>query len=96
MVCIRRCLARLEDCALCKLLTDSHEPIDVTHVRETLPAARKWTLVRLVTSMSTAMDGQGAALDEGLVARFVVACIGAFIGMYSVMALEVGLSVEAL
>lgn len=46
--------------------------------------------------MSTAVDGQGAALDEGLVARFVVTRIGAFIGVYSVMALEIGLSIETL
>lgn len=46
--------------------------------------------------MSTAVDGQGAALNEGLVARLVVASIGAFIGMYSVMALEIRLSIETL
>lgn len=46
--------------------------------------------------MSTAVDGQGAALNEGLVARFVVAGIGAFVGMYSIMALEIRLSIETL
>lgn len=52
--------------------------------------------MRLVTGMGTAVDGQGAALDERLAARFVVASVGAFIGMYSVMALEIGFSVETL
>ncbi len=46
--------------------------------------------------MGTAVDGQGAALNECFVARFVVARIGAFIGMYTVMALEIGLSIETL
>lgn len=52
--------------------------------------------MRLVTGMGPAVDGQGAALDERLAARFVVASVGAFIGMYSVMALEIGFSVETL
>lgn len=46
--------------------------------------------------MSTAMDGQGAALNEGLVARFVVARIGALIGMDSIMALKIRLAVKTL
>ena len=50
----------------------------------------------LVSSMGTAVDGQGTALDECLVARFVVASVGALIGMYSVMALEIGLAIETL
>lgn len=46
--------------------------------------------------MGTAVDGQGAALNESLVARCVVAGIGAFIGMYSIVALEIGLSIKTL
>lgn len=46
--------------------------------------------------MGTAVDGQGTALNECLVARFVVASVGAFVGMYSVMALEIGLAIETL
>ena len=46
--------------------------------------------------MGTAVDSQGAALNEGLVARFVIASVGTFIGMYSVMTLEIGLSIETL
>lgn len=52
--------------------------------------------MRLVTSMGTTVDGQGATLNESLVTRFVVASIGAFIGMYSVMSLEIGFSIETL
>lgn len=52
--------------------------------------------MRLVTSMGTAVDSQGAALDECFVAGLVVAGIRAFIGMYSIMTLEVGLSIETL
>ena len=52
--------------------------------------------MRLVTRVGTAMDSQGAALNEGLVARLVVASVGAFIGMYSVMTLKIGFSVETL
>lgn len=44
--------------------------------------------------MGTAVDGQGAALNECLAARLVVASVGAFIGMYSVMALEIGFAIE--
>lgn len=52
--------------------------------------------MRLITSMDTAVDGQGAALNECLAARFVVASVGAFIGMYSEMALEISLASEIL
>lgn len=52
--------------------------------------------MRLVTGMGAAVDRQGAALDECFVAGFVVARIGAFIGMYSIMALEVGFSIKTL
>lgn len=52
--------------------------------------------MRLITGMGTAVDGQGAALNERLVTRLVIASIGAFIGMYSVMSLEVGFPVETL
>ena len=46
--------------------------------------------------MGTAVDSQGAALNECLVAGFVVAGVGAFIGMYSIVTLEVRLSIETL
>ena len=46
--------------------------------------------------MGTAVHGQGAALNECLIARLVVASIGAFIGVYSVMPLEIGLAVKTL
>ena len=42
------------------------------------------------------MDCEGAALNECLVARFVLTGVRALIGMYSVMTLKVGLPVEAL
>ncbi len=46
--------------------------------------------------MGTAVDSQGAALYECLVARFVVTSVRALIGMYSIMALEIRLSIETL
>lgn len=46
--------------------------------------------------MGAAVDSQGAALDECFVAGLVVAGIGAFIGMYSIMALKVGFSIKTL
>lgn len=52
--------------------------------------------MRLVTSMGTAVDGQGAPLNESLVARFVVASIRAFIGMYTIVSLEIGFPIETL
>ena len=46
--------------------------------------------------MGTAVDSQGTALNECLVAGFIIAGVGAFIGMYSIVTLEVRLSVETL
>ena len=46
--------------------------------------------------MGTAVDSQGATLNECLVAGFVVAGIGSFIGMYSIVTLEVRLPIETL
>ena len=96
MVCILRCLARLEDCKSGQLLANFHEANGGSYIREALSATREWALMRLVTSMSTAVDSQGAALNEGLVARFVVTSVGTFIGMYSVMTLEIRFSIETL
>ena len=52
--------------------------------------------MRLVTSMGSAVDCQSTALNEGLVAGFVVTGVRTFIGMYSVVTLEIGFSIEAL
>ena len=77
-------------------MAELRKPIDETYIRETFSAACEWTLVRLIASMGTAVDSQGAALNKCLVAGFVVAGVGSFIGMYSIVALEVGLSIETL
>ena len=77
-------------------MVDLRKPIDETYIRETLPAACEWTLVRLIASMGTAVDSQGAALNECLVAGFVVAGVGAFVGMYSIVTLEVRFPIETL
>lgn len=45
--------------------------------------------MRLITGMSTAVDGQGAALNERFVAGLVIASVGTLIGMYSVMTLKI-------
>lgn len=50
----------------------------------------------LVACMGSPVDCQSTALDEGLSAWLVVASIRPFIGMYPIMPLEVGLSIEAL
>ena len=52
--------------------------------------------MRLVTSMGAAVDGQGAPLNESFVAWFVVASIWAFVGVYAIVSLEIGFSVETL
>ena len=46
--------------------------------------------------MSTTVDSQSTALNECLVARLVITGIGTFIGVYPVMALEIGLAIETL
>ena len=50
----------------------------------------------LVACVGSPVDCQSTALDEGLRAWLVVASIWPFIGMYPIMPLEVGLSIEAL
>ncbi len=80
----------------CKPLASLRKPIDGTYIRKTLSATREWALVRLVASMGTAVDSQGAALNECLVARFVVTSVRALVGVYSIMALEIRLSIETL
>ena len=72
------------------------KPIDVTYIRETFSTACEWTLVRLIASMGAAVDSQGATLNECLVAGLVVAGVGAFVGMYPIMTLEVRLPIETL
>ena len=52
--------------------------------------------MRLVACVGSPMNCQGTALDEGLGAGLVVASIGSFIGVYSIMPLEIGLAIEAL
>lgn len=46
--------------------------------------------------MRSAMNSQGTALYESLAAGFVVASIRAFIGMYSIVTLQVRFPIEAL
>ena len=77
-------------------MAELRKPIDETYIRETLSTACEWALVRLIASVGSAVDSQGAALDECLVAGFVVAGVGAFIGMYSIVTLEVRLPIETL
>ena len=52
--------------------------------------------MRLISSVGTAMDSQGAALNECLIAGLVITRVRALIGVYSVMTLEVGLAIETL
>ncbi|KAI4172613.1 MAG: hypothetical protein LQ343_003460 [Gyalolechia ehrenbergii] len=52
--------------------------------------------VRLLTSMGTYMDGEGAALDEALVAITPSADVRTVIGVYAVVSDEVGLAIELL
>ena len=46
--------------------------------------------------MCPPMNGQGTALDERFLAGFVVTCIRSFVGMDTVMPLEIRLAIEAL
>lgn len=67
-----------------------------SYVRETLATVHERTLVRLVSCMGSAMDRQSTALDEGLVAWFVITGIRTLVGMYAIVSLKVGFSIEAL
>ena len=67
-----------------------------THIREALPATNIGTFVGFVASVSAPMDRQCTALDKGLLARLVVACVRPLICMDAVMPLQVGLAVETL
>lgn len=46
--------------------------------------------------MRPTMYGQGTALNEGLLTRFVVAGIWPLVGVNPIVSLQVGLSIEAL
>ena len=50
----------------------------------------------LVACVGSPVDCQSTALNECLGARPVVASIWAFVGVYPIMPLKVGLSIEAL
>lgn len=52
--------------------------------------------MRLVTGVGPTVYSQSAALDECLVAGFVMTGIGTLVCMDSIVALEVGLAIEAL
>jgi hypothetical protein len=54
------------------------------------------TLVRLLTSVSSDVDGQRAALDEALATSRRDTGVGSLIRMYAVVSLKVRLAVEAL
>ena len=52
--------------------------------------------MRLVSCVGSSMDCQSAALYKSLVTRFVIASIGALVGMYAIMTLEIRLAIETL
>ncbi len=52
--------------------------------------------MRLVTSVGSTVYSQGAALNECLIAGFVITGIRALVGVDSIMALEVRFAIEAL
>lgn len=54
------------------------------------------TPVRLLSGMSTIVDGQCASLDESLGAASMSAIIRTFVGVYAVVSLKIGLAIEAL
>ena len=66
------------------------------YIRETLSTAHERALVRLVTGMGSPVNREGAALNESLATRLVVTRVRALVGVYAVVALKVGLSIEAL
>ena len=66
------------------------------YIGKTFAATYERALVWLVAGMSTPVNCQSTSLDERLVARFVVAGVRPLIRMYSIVALQVGLSIEAL
>ena len=70
--------------------------LGISYIRETLAATDEGTFMWLVTGVGSTVNCQSRALNEGLVARLVIASVGSFIRMYSIMPLEIGLSIEAL
>jgi hypothetical protein len=53
-------------------------------------------VVRLLAGVCTGVDSQGAPLDEALAAVWVVAFVRPLVRVYPIVALQVGLAVEAL
>jgi hypothetical protein len=54
------------------------------------------THVRLLSRVCPYVDGESTALNEALSAARVVARVGALVGVYPIVTLEVRLAVEAL
>lgn len=68
----------------------------VSYVREALAAAHVLALMRLLASVSSDVNSQGAALDEALATTGNRARVRALVGVDSVVALKIRLAVEAL
>ncbi len=66
------------------------------YIREAFSTTQIWTLVRFVSGVCSAMDGQGAALDECFLTRLVITRVWSLVCMYTVVPLKVRLPVEAL
>ncbi|KAL8934612.1 MAG: hypothetical protein Q9211_005139 [Gyalolechia sp. 1 TL-2023] len=67
-----------------------------TNIGEPLATTFMFASVRLLAGMGTYMDGEGAALDEALVAVTPSADVGTVIGVDAEVSDEVGLAIELL
>ena len=98
-VCIRRCLARLEDwteVSKDKSESASHRYGSTTYVGEPLSASLMLAVVRLLAGVRAGVHRQGAPLDEALAAVRVVALVWPLVGVYPIVSLQIRLAVEAL
>ncbi len=66
------------------------------YIRKRLITAKEFTFVRFLACVGPVVYRQGAALDEALPAILVLAYIWSFVGMDTMVSLEVRLSIEFL
>lgn len=68
----------------------------ITYVRKAFAASNMLALVRLLTSVCSDVNSQGASLDEALATARGGARVRSLIGVNSIMSLQVRLAIEAL
>jgi len=95
-VCIRLCLARLDDWQRNRSALWISLAGGGTDIREGLSTIRLFAMVRLLAGMGANVHRQRAPLDEALPATLLVASVRSLLGVYAMMSLQIRFAIEAL